>query len=201
MAAHGGGRTDAEADAGDGGDADTDSGSDSPYPDAPSFDEDDPAPCGSGTVWEQILEPTEADALARLSTLSGYATGGLAIYRGTATAHDNRGIAYTTGNGELTGEVLAKLEPSTDGYLPEPGDSLTVKSLEEPEYFEIFRTTDGATTLLSAVTPWTSTPIDAIPVTQIDEAPAFVDRPESLTFDMSASGEELVAGVPLEIEA
>jgi hypothetical protein len=178
-----------DGDTPDGGtpDGDTPDGGTSPPP-AESFQPGDAAPCGGGTVWDHILEPTEAHARARMSTLSGYADPGLVVYRGMATVRDTRGDHSIEGNGEITGEVLAKLEASAGSELGlEPGYLLTIKSVDSDEYVLVHQSTLSRATYVSGVTPPNSSPYGGGDVDPSVEMPDFETEPTRVTLDISAA--------------
>jgi hypothetical protein len=168
-----------------------------------SFDENDAAPCGDGTVWEQILEPAEAAARGRLSALLGPERG-LVIYRGTAAAHDNRGLVSSSGEGELSGDVLARLDPASRVF-GEPAPVLTIKSLTGDEYFTVYQPVEAATTFVSPLLPWAMTWTNVLEDNgEVDAAvavPRLADAPSPLSFELSATGADVESGTELEVEA
>jgi hypothetical protein len=184
---------------GDTPDGDTPDGDTTP-PAAESFQPGSAAPCGGGTVWDHILEPTEAHARARMSTLSGYADPGLVVYRGVAMVRETRGGISIEGNGELTGEVLAKLEASGGSELgTEPGYLLTIKSLESDEYILVLQNTLSRATSVSGVTPPNSSPDGGGDVDPSVEMPDFETEPARLTLDLTATSADTDPNFRIEV--
>src|SRR5262245_12671926 len=179
-------------------DGDPDSGG--VYPPAASFEPGDPALCGEGTVWEQILSPTEADARARMSTLSDRAERPLTIYRGTVTVHQTLGDVYPDGNIDLVGPVIARLQPGGLDVLG-TGYGLYVRSPETAQYFLVEQTTEWPATAVSRIMPENSSPGGFGEVDASVDVPVLEDAPPTLPFDVVATSPDPTFSFRIELRA
>lgn len=187
---------DGEAPDGDAPDGDVPDG-DVVYPPAPSFKPGDAAPCGEGTVWDQILAPTEADALAQMSTLSDRAERPLTIYRGTANVYEHAKEIDVRGDIELNGPVIARLQPGGQDIVG-TGYELYVRSPETAQYFLVQQTGELNATGVSRIMPEHSSPGGVAEVDASVDVPVLGDAPPSLSFDVVATYPE--PGYPFQID-
>lgn len=167
------------------------------YPPAPSFKPGDEAPCGDGTVWDQILAPTEAHAQAQMSTLSDRAERPLTIYRGTVNVYEHASEIDVRGDIELTGPVIARLQPGGIDIVG-TGHVLYVRSPETAQYFLVQQTTESPLTAVSRIMPENSSPGGLAEVDASADVPVLEDAPPSLSFDVVATYPE--PGYPFQID-
>jgi hypothetical protein len=162
-------------------------------PDARPFAPTDPAPCGSGTAWEQIAAGIVAEYEKRLDAIvGGFTAGTKGIYDGTASISDNMGVVYVS-NGRLTGPVRLLLEPTSDGQ-----DVLILPPARD-KYVRLQQlTANPSVTLIFQVHEWNVESGGYFG--NAAKIPAFAAPPAGFDFTVHAEGQELSPGVPFAID-